>query len=111
MQVYDFVLYDTMGNPLSPKYINSMGLPCDAAKPNCKIRIRTNFMAECRPALPSPNPVPPLTCTTPAEFVAVIYKIDQNPASLSEGGQVKPVQGGVYTQVEEIAPPGSGVCP
>ena len=116
MQINPLTLYDWSGvTPQSPAYFDASGIPCNAAASNCYIEVTTTFLAECRPPLPSANPVPPTNCNVPAEFIQVIYSVRQNPGTLTStalGGaplNLKAVQGGVFTLVEDIAP--GGVCP
>ncbi|MGE0763415.1 MAG: prepilin-type N-terminal cleavage/methylation domain-containing protein [Bdellovibrionales bacterium] len=115
MQTNPLSLYDWAGEaPQTPNFYDASGFPCDPARTNCYIQVTTTFLAECRPPLPTANPVPPANCNIPAEFVQVIYSIRQNPTTV-DPNQVdspvilKPIQGGVFTQVEDIAP--GGVCP
>jgi len=115
-QLLKFTLYDLPTSPVTPipTYYNAAGLPCDPNASNCYIRVTINFSAQCWPPIPSNTPVPPASCVQAAEFVAVYYKIDQNPVTIVPNSQViplKPITGSVFTQVASLNPPGSGICP
>lgn len=105
------LLFDSNGIQQTPAYFDPSGLPCDPASPNCILEVSTAFMAECMPQLPNANPTPPYTCSNPAEFVEIIYTIQQNPASLAAGHFIKPFSGGAFIQTADLAPAGSGWCP
>lgn len=111
-QLNDFTLFDAMEKAQSPTYYDASGLPCAPAAPNCLIELTTSFVAECMPSLPNINPTPPFTCATPAEFVEVVYTIQQNPATLAQGALIKTISGGAFTQVTDITQaPGQTICP
>lgn len=107
----DFTLYDVSDTIQSPAYYDILGLPCsDPSMPQCVIRVTTSFFAQCAPNLASGNQNPPISCNgTPAEFVAIYYRVDENP-NLSEqhSNHLKTISGPVYTQVADIY---SKACP
>jgi prepilin-type N-terminal cleavage/methylation domain-containing protein len=112
MEVNPITLFETpTSKAINPAYYNSSGLPCKKEEKDCYIQITTSFLSQCAPVLPNSNPVPPATCTTPAEFTLIKYEIQQNPATLAKGNFLKLIQGSVFTDVSDIAPTGSGVCP
>ncbi|HEY8271408.1 MAG TPA: prepilin-type N-terminal cleavage/methylation domain-containing protein [Pseudobdellovibrionaceae bacterium] len=104
-----FTLYGTNGNIESPLYYDSSGSPCDPTSPQCVVRVKTSFFAQCKPDLASVNQNPPLTCNgTPAEFVSIVYTVDENPAAVSgQSVRLKPVSGPIYIQTVDMDP---GVC-
>ncbi len=110
LQAYALNLYDSSGSPLeNPAYFNSQGIPCKGTEGDCLIKVSTTFMAECLPTLPSANPVPPKSCVIPAEFIQVIYLVEQNPNVPTSGLYFRSVHGGVFTQVSTLVG-NSGVC-
>lgn len=114
-QIYAFNLYDLPDTPpaLVPLYYDVNGSPCDPNAKNCLIKVTMNFIAQCMPTLPSADPSPPASCVgQPVEFFGILFKVQQNPLTVAEQGNLlKTVGGTAYTQVANFAPAGSGVCP
>lgn len=113
-QAYTFTLYDDYSEAKTPfkTYFDYSGNPCtNSTASNCTIRVKTEFVSQCQPALPSTDPSPPASCmSSPVEFFAVKFTIEHN-SDPSAPGKFKPITGSVYTQVANFAPAGSGVCP
>jgi hypothetical protein len=113
-QVYAFKLYDLQETPpvLVPLFYDVNGSPCNETAKNCFIKVTMNFVAQCKPTLPSADPSPPATCVGEAvEFFGILYKVQQNPPTLDQGSFLKDVGGTAFTQVSSLNPSGSGVCP
>lgn len=106
----DFTLYDTSDAVQSPAYYDISGSPCDPSMPQCVIRVTTSFFAQCAPNLAGGNQNPPPNCNgTPAEFVAIYYRVDENPnVSDLHSNHLKPISGPVYSPVADIY---SKACP
>lgn len=102
-------LFDTAGQ-ISPAFFDEAGLPCDSNRANCFIRVETTFFAQCMPTFTTPNQNPPANCNgTRAEFIAVMYKVDQNPNTIAQSGSlIKAVSGPAYSQTADIP---TGTCP
>jgi type II secretory pathway pseudopilin PulG len=94
----------------SINYYNMNGSPCQPTDPNCLIQTQITFTAQCLPHLPSANPMPPPSCTAPAEVIGFAFTVQTNPA-IANPGTLKILKSTTYMQVASIAPPGSGVCP
>lgn len=110
----NFALYDDSNlNAAIPTYYDYSGIPCEhPTATNCAIKVTVSFVAQCKPTLPSADPTPPATCVgVPVEFFAVNFTIQPNPDSLVHGSLFKSVSGSAFTQVSNLAPAGSGVCP
>lgn len=110
-KIEPFTLFDSAGNAKSSKFYDSSGTPCVSTSAGCFIEVTTSFVAECMPLLPSLNPTPPPQCATPAEFVEIIYTIQQNPLTIGQGHYLKSFSGGVFMETSDINPLGSGACP
>lgn len=110
---YPLSLYDNSvpDEPIQTFYDYS-GIPCKETATNCTIKVTTNFVAQCKPTLPSADPTAPASCVgTPVEFFAVTFTIQQNPNTLEHGNLFKSISGSTFTQVSNLVPAGSGVCP
>jgi type II secretory pathway pseudopilin PulG len=100
----DFTLYDSSNQIQSPLFYNSDGLPCDTTKSQCQLRVRTQYFAQCLPDLAAGNQNPPASCDgKSAEFMGIIYTVDENPAFNSKDSvQLRPISGPAYVQVSDI---------
>ncbi|MGZ6395714.1 MAG: type II secretion system protein [Pseudobdellovibrionaceae bacterium] len=107
-----FTLYDVGNTVQSPGYYDVNGAPCsDPTKPQCRIHVTTSFFAQCQPDFTSPNQTPTATCGngTPAEFIAILYTIDENPNLTNQKGSLlRATSGLTYIQTADI---GAGACP
>lgn len=107
-----FTLYDTSTNIQSPRFYDDAGASCDPSKARCRIRVTTSFFAQCKPDFSSANQSPPANCNgVPADFVAIMYSVDENPdipVTDQQNVLLKKISGPTYIQVADIAP---GVCP
>lgn len=103
-------IYPPGANPPQPSinYYDTNGSPCQPTDANCFIQTQITFTAQCLPNLPSANPMPPPSCTTPAEVIGFTFKVETNSAMTNT---LKSLKSTTYLQVSAIAPPGSGVCP
>lgn len=103
-------LYDAAGQLQSPAFYDEAGMPCSPTQENCLIRVETTFFAQCMPQFTTANQNPPQTCNgTAAEFIAVMYKVDQNPDTIARAGSlIKAVSGPAYSQTADMPP---GACP
>lgn len=111
-QFLPFTLYDAGGNIQSPRFFDDSGAPCQPQNAHCSIRVTTTFFAQCRPDLSSVNQNPPLTCNgTPADFIAVMYRVDENPESIRRNTvHFKGLSGPTYIEVDNILKE-AGACP
>jgi type II secretory pathway pseudopilin PulG len=107
-----FSLYDSTGILQSPAFFDEAGVPCDSADPRCAIRVTTTFFAQCKPDLSAANQNPPLTCNgVPADFVVVMYKVDENPMAAAQNSvHFKPLSGPTYIEVSNLLKE-PGACP
>jgi type II secretory pathway pseudopilin PulG len=107
-----FKLYDAAGTLQSPAFFDDSGIPCDPSDPRCAIRVTTTFFAQCKPDLLAANQNPPLTCNgVPADFVAVMYKVDENPIAAAQNPvHFKPLSGPTYIEVSNLLKE-PGACP
>ncbi len=108
----DLTLYES-ATDLTPANFNSQGSSCAATSPSCMIEVTFKVAAQCPPAppFPSSNPFPSLTCSGPAEFVMIEYRVQKNPVVTDPKLDFRPVSGKVYLQTSQIAPAGGGICP
>lgn len=95
----------------SINYYDINGSPCLSTAPNCLIQTQVTFTAQCPPQLPLANPMPPASCTSPAEVIGFFFTVQTNPAITNPSVTLKPLKSVAYMQVTSISPPGSGVCP
>lgn len=113
-QFKPFALYGPTELPPKPftRHFDVHGSPCDpTTSPNCLFEMETRFVAQCLPVLPSPDPTPPIRCSTPAEFVGVTVALRRGPATSMPGETFAPLTITSFTLVSKINPPGSGICP
>jgi Tfp pilus assembly protein PilV len=105
-----FSFYDVSDSKLSTAFYDTAGIPCDPIGAQCLIRVKTTFFAQCLPDFTSANQNPPSSCDgTPAEFVAIVYTVDENPATLDQQSlHLKPISGPVYIQPKDLP---AGSCP
>jgi Tfp pilus assembly protein PilV len=112
-QPRDLVLYDPSApNKPIDMFYDYSGLPCLETATNCTIKVTLKFVPQCAPVLPSADPTPPASCVgVPAEFFAVSFTVQQNPNAHVRSNLFKSISGSAFTQVANLAPAGSGVCP
>ncbi|MGZ3769876.1 MAG: type II secretion system protein [Bdellovibrio sp.] len=107
-----FTLYDSAGSIQSPMFYDDYGSPCDSTNPRCRIKVTTSFFAQCMPDLTSTNQNPPPTCDgVPAEFVAIIYTVEENPnipVTDQKSVALRKITGPSYIQVSDLP---AGACP
>ena len=111
MKKTPLIMYDSP-TQASTVYFNNAGFACPAKSPACVLEVVYTVAAQCPPSpFPSPNPIPTLTCSGPAEFILIEYQIQKNVTNLDPKVDFKTISGKVYYQVSDIAPVGAGVCP
>jgi len=113
-QTYPFKLFDLPVAPPTevPLYYDTSGIPCDKNAPNCLIEVTMNFIPQCMPTLPAKDPSPPPFCSgQPVELFGIVFKVQQNQLTASQGVLLKPISGTAYTQVANLVSSSPGVCP
>jgi prepilin-type N-terminal cleavage/methylation domain-containing protein len=105
-------LYDWSGQQIAPAFYDVNGIPCQGQDPGCTFKVSTTFFAECKPNLAAGSEDPAPNCPgASAEFVAINYKVEQNPNFVPSGNSIapRPISGTVFVDPAQLDLSG-GVC-